>query len=215
MYAMDDFKMLFGGTGGIRADAFNEWLATNFLEVRESPVSGIWIRVDALEDHVLLHGSERDTYLEHPRNDVGLPVLPDPFTLREFLQLADWPGFYHSAARWPTDEAQARLDRLNPRSAALARSLASDSSPRERRARGTQTQQELKILDTLRVLGFDPTRLPKQRNGTAGVKAQAARAVEGTALFTTRKMFELAWDRLSREGAIAYADVTPPQLEGG
>lgn len=63
-----------------------------------------------------------------------------------------------------------------------------------------QRHQEQEILRVIRELGEDPKRLPKQKAGTAGIKA----AVKGRLSFS-ESVFKKAWERLRDAGDIADA----------
>lgn len=63
-----------------------------------------------------------------------------------------------------------------------------------------QRHQEKEILRVIRELGEDPKRLPKQKAGTAGVKA----AVRSRLSFS-ESVFKKAWERLREAGDIADA----------
>ena len=63
-----------------------------------------------------------------------------------------------------------------------------------------QRHQEKEILRVIRELGEDPKRLPKQKAGTAGVKA----AVKSRLSFS-ESVFKKAWERLREAGDIADA----------
>lgn len=68
---------------------------------------------------------------------------------------------------------------------------------------GRQRAQEQAILLQLGKLGIDPRALPRPSRGKAGAKA-AARSVllKNTAVFQSKKTFELAWERLRASGEI-------------
>ncbi|CAG9270268.1 hypothetical protein BCEP4_60126 [Burkholderia cepacia] len=63
-----------------------------------------------------------------------------------------------------------------------------------------QRHQENEILRVIRELGEDPARLPKQTPGKPGIKA----AVRAKLAFSG-KVFDLAWERLRKNGEIADA----------
>jgi hypothetical protein len=71
-------------------------------------------------------------------------------------------------------------------------------------------EQEKIILDEIKHLGHDPKHLPENMPGKRGVKAEVNNALKGNALFAGTTVFEKAWDRLRKEGAIANVEKYPP-----
>ncbi|MDO1474025.1 hypothetical protein [Comamonas thiooxydans] len=65
--------------------------------------------------------------------------------------------------------------------------------------------QGAKILAALKHAGHDPQALPNPGPGRPGAKAQAKQALKNDPLFAGTTVFDKAWERLRREGAIADA----------
>lgn len=87
-----------------------------------------------------------------------------------------------------------------------------DSKSTERPA-SVQRQQELAILEEIRVLGLDALALPRNSPGKRGPKAQVRQAMLANArqLFISVKVFDLAWERVRAAGEIRNApDESPP-----
>lgn len=57
-------------------------------------------------------------------------------------------------------------------------------------------EQETVILECLRNLGYDPTSLPRPRQGKSGPKSQVRQELKGRVLFAGSTVFDKAWDRL-------------------
>ena len=115
-----DFRQLFRSR-----EQFDEWLKTEFLEVRtDGPQPGLWMDVDGIECMSQMHRSEKDVYLlQHPLHDLSAPVLPFPFEMADFMALANSDCFMHSSARWPEDADVERAQAINPRTKALMMEL--------------------------------------------------------------------------------------------
>ena len=64
--------------------------------------------------------------------------------------------------------------------------------------------QDAEILAELRKL-YDPLALPKYKPGKPGVKASIRRALGDSGLWGGSTVFNKAWERLTRNGDIAYA----------
>lgn len=69
-----------------------------------------------------------------------------------------------------------------------------------------QVAQELAILEAIRQAGWDPLRLPRNKSGKAGIKAQVRMALNADPMFTGTTVFDGAWERLSGNGDIAFSD---------
>jgi hypothetical protein len=69
--------------------------------------------------------------------------------------------------------------------------------------------QDYVILKTLRSMGYNPLRLPKNPNGKDGVKAEVRGALKDNKLFTGTTVFRRAWERLTANGDIVIAKVSP------
>jgi hypothetical protein len=115
-----DFEQLFKSS-----EEFDEWLKTEFLEVRrEGPEPGVWLDVASIERMPQLSRAEKDIYLrQHPHHDLSAPVLPFPFAIEDLVALMDSDCFRHSSARWPDDEAVERAQTINPRTKTLMMEL--------------------------------------------------------------------------------------------
>lgn len=59
-------------------------------------------------------------------------------------------------------------------------------------------QQENAIVDTIKKLGYDPQKLPKNPSGKPGVKAEIREKIQFPPLFNNANIFDKAWDRLSK-----------------
>jgi hypothetical protein len=67
--------------------------------------------------------------------------------------------------------------------------------------------QERRILEIIREMGHDPKSLPKSKQGKGGVKADVwSSAQKEPRFFTSRKTFDLAWQRLRGTNEISDAD---------
>ncbi len=89
---------------------------------------------------------------------------------------------------------------------------APDSKSTERPA-SVQRQQELAIVEEIRVLGLDPLALPRSIPRKPGPKAHVRQVLLANArqLFISVKVFNLAWERLRAVGEIRDApDELPP-----
>lgn len=62
--------------------------------------------------------------------------------------------------------------------------------------------QDAAILRQIKDLGFDPLTVPKNQPGKAGVKSAVRNALSKDRLFTGAKVFDKAWERLSKNGEI-------------
>lgn len=69
-----------------------------------------------------------------------------------------------------------------------------------------QRAQELAILEAIRQAEHDPLRLPRNKPGKPGIKAQVYAAVKHDPIFTGSTVFDKAWLRLSGDGDIAFTD---------
>lgn len=78
-----------------------------------------------------------------------------------------------------------------------ATTISQSDGQRSVRPLPAQRWQENEILRVIGELGHDPRKLPKNKPGKAGVKAEV-RAL----LSFSPKVFELAWERLRKDGAI-------------
>lgn len=69
--------------------------------------------------------------------------------------------------------------------------------------RDKQRRQEQEIVNAVKRLGHDPQKLPKEKNGSSGVRSQVRKqlTIPGE-LFGTAKTFESAWDRARLLGEI-------------
>jgi hypothetical protein len=125
-----DFRLLFESS-----EQFDEWLATQFLEVRQDgPVPGVWMHLRALASLPQLEAGVLQS--QHPQHDLSAPVLPFPFEMAAFLALADSDCFKHSSARWPTDAAVVNAQTINPRTKALMMELQGHPLPAPQVAAG-------------------------------------------------------------------------------
>lgn len=72
--------------------------------------------------------------------------------------------------------------------------------------RRKQRDQESTILETIRKLNHDPLRMPKQKPGKAGIKAEVWQSLaRNKSLFSSRSTFDGAWDRLRGDKSIKDA----------
>ena len=62
--------------------------------------------------------------------------------------------------------------------------------------------QDAAIVSELKKLRCDPTALPQNERGKAGVKSKVRAALKDDRLFTGSTVFDKAWERLSRNGDI-------------
>ncbi|WP_027784352.1 MULTISPECIES: hypothetical protein [Burkholderia] len=134
--------------------------------------------------------------LKNPR-DLGdfLPYAV-PKNLRTFydrVDIADVNRLLDSRPEWRVTY-QFRTD------AAAAPASAVEVEAAPARPPLQQRHQENEILRVIRELGEDPARLPKQTPGKPGIKA----AVRAKLAFSG-KVFDLAWERLRKNGEIADA----------
>lgn len=67
---------------------------------------------------------------------------------------------------------------------------------------GKMRQQENMIIEEIKKLNLDPQQFPKNDDGKSGVKAQIRTSLLRTPLFGSVKVFENAWERLSKYGDI-------------
>ena len=66
-----------------------------------------------------------------------------------------------------------------------------------------QAAQEAAILAEIARQGYDPLKLPVAAPGKPGVKASVKQALGNTGLWTSKKVFDKAWERLRAAGAIS------------
>ena len=129
---------------------FNWTNLGNSLEFRED---GIYVppprRAASLTDGELRH------LLAHPKNDIGLPALPFPFTVADFIafcesaSIFDWSFVeapYSNDDGTCDEEAITRLEQLSRPAAALVKARLLGAGERPRRL-GLQAQQEAEILN--------------------------------------------------------------------
>ena len=64
--------------------------------------------------------------------------------------------------------------------------------------------QDAAIMDAMREAGFDPQALSKNAAGKPGQKAVVRAALKGNSLFLGTSVFDKAWERLFKNGDIAY-----------
>lgn len=69
--------------------------------------------------------------------------------------------------------------------------------------------QDAAILETIKKMGHDPLRLPKNPAGKQGVKAEVRKSLEHNPLFAGTTVFDKAWGRLSSVGDIVITKVSP------
>lgn len=62
--------------------------------------------------------------------------------------------------------------------------------------------QDAAILRQIKDFGFDPLTVPKNQPGKAGVKSAVRNALRKDRLFTGARVFDKAWERLSKNGEI-------------
>lgn len=136
--------------------------------------------------------------LKNPRDLGDFLPYPVPMNLRTFYdrvdicdvdKLLDGHPDWRVAYRFRTDAAT-----LSPASAAGV-----DAAPVKPLLQ--QRHQENEILRVIRELGEDPVSLPKQKSGKPGIKS----AVRAKLPFSG-KVFDLAWERLRKNGEIADAE---------
>ena len=90
--------------------------------------SGIWLLEESAPELRWLTQDERDLFMIHPDANPNFPVLPFPFTMKQFLKFADLPAielhdFYLFADDTVDVVAIERLERMYAPSGALARAL--------------------------------------------------------------------------------------------
>jgi hypothetical protein len=73
------------------------------------------------------------------------------------------------------------------------------NQPRQR----SQAQDE-EIITAIKKLGHDPKALPKNQPGRPGVKNAVRQQLSGSNLFVGKRVFDIAWERMSKAGDIAY-----------
>ena len=78
-------------------------------------------------------------------------------------------------------------------------SLTSTEAPKPRTL---LRDQEKAIIACISSLGFDPKQLPKKSPGKGGVKKQVRDNLDGNSLFKGVTVFDRAWERLRKSGAI-------------
>lgn len=66
--------------------------------------------------------------------------------------------------------------------------------------------QDAAILKKLRELGYDPQRLPKRKPGMSGPRAKVRAALGTAGMWSGKKVFDKAWQRLRDIGEIAGAE---------
>lgn len=77
-----------------------------------------------------------------------------------------------------------------------------DAGPTEAVPR--QAAQENQILLLIQQMGHKPTALPANQGYKAGVKSEVKQRLKGHRLFVSAKVFDKAWERLSKDGRIGY-----------
>jgi hypothetical protein len=76
-----------------------------------------------------------------------------------------------------------------------------------KRTRTKQVDQQNEIVKIVKDLGYDPLKLPKQRNGLSGVRNEVFKELkiaEGE-LFGSLKTFDIAWSNCLKMGDLKYA----------
>jgi len=110
------------------------------------------------------------------------PLVPLDSPLRFWL-----PDFMHATAE---DATPAKTD-------------AATETPGARPMLASQAQDEA-ILSMLRDKGYDPLAMPPYAPGKPGVKAEIRRAIGDRGMWTGETVFDKAWERLAKNGDIAY-----------
>lgn len=72
-----------------------------------------------------------------------------------------------------------------------------------------QLLQENKIIETIKILGHDPLKFPKNPSGKPGIKAKIREIVDLVYPFEGTTTFDKAWERLGREKRIVDSDPPP------
>ena len=90
--------------------------------------SGIWLLEESAPELRWLTQDERDLFMIHPDANPNFPVLPFPFTMKQFLKFADLPATeLHDSYLFADDTVDVvaieRLERMYAPSGALARAL--------------------------------------------------------------------------------------------
>lgn len=146
---------------------------------------------------------------ERPTNEACLVLPANTFVWLRDLELACDHYFMPDRREpgWTTGEREAfAISRSVYLDEELAKTLLEDVSaffvpglspapppPPQKR----QIQQEDRILDVLKALGFDPLKLPKEPPGRPGVKKQVRDRLANESIFRGGSIFDKAWDRLS------------------
>jgi hypothetical protein len=87
-----------------------------------------------------------------------------------------------------------------------ARAMEEETQAPEPRSRA----QEHLILGIVRKLGLDPQNLPRNKPGRPEVKTEIRKtATREKSIFLSAKTFDTAWERLSKDGSIAYEKTLP------
>lgn len=105
----------------------------------------------------------------------------------------------------------ASADGATERPGLLQEAVADEKKAGENAGQRTRLrQQEKAIVAKLRDLGFDPKALPRNVAGKDGVKAAVREALSKYDLFDGSTVFGKAWERVLKDGDIAYGEGPPP-----
>jgi len=141
--------------------------------------------------------------LKNPRNLADALPYAVPKNLRAFydrVDVADVNKLLDANQEWHV--AYRFACRVQVNGVAISGESADTSSVGASRPLPQQRHQEQEVLRVIRELGYDPQQLPKQRAGTAGVKAAVKSQLKQS---LTEAVFKKAWERLRAAGDIADA----------
>jgi hypothetical protein len=189
----------------------NEWEA--YLPFHERRADGLWVKpLDAVEKRIGLSIAEKRIRSSHPTSEASsVPALGVTFTLAEFLAFAQQPNVFleeaigedHLQDLRTSDRVAYELGAALTAGEEVVQSAAASAVrtvPIQR-----QVAQEARLLEIIKDLGHEPTKLPKTP-GKNGVKKSAWDAAAKEArIFTSRQAFDKAWERLRSAGSIADA----------
>lgn len=161
-----------------------EWgaLVEQEEEARKDPV------YKAKYDRAMSLYDERDKLLEHLRQDhpyVDIEIKKRLSEIRSELESID------KVDESPQPKAATHMELVKPQAhEAVQRTAAQDAA----------------VLAMLKEKGFDPLALPPNEAGKPGVKSLIRQALGTSGLWAGTTVFDKAWERLSRNGDIAYKD---------
>lgn len=156
----------------------------DWLSIR---ADGVYIKVP--DESLGLTPEERAVLTEHPIGDLTKPALSFPCDFASLMAFLE-----QQAIGIEIDDAQ--VEEL----------LGDANTAQAIKPKSASQAQDEAILSVLRARGYDPMALPPFEQGRPGVKAEVRTELGSKGMWAGTTVFKKAWERLTRNGDIAYRE---------